>query len=186
MRLVTFQKGDSHPRAGALVDGDARVVDLAEAHAAAFGREGLGSVLSIVEGGDAALGQAYEAVKKAPASATLARADVRLRAPIQPPPQMRDCLCFECTSSRRLQPCRRWRPSRDPIRRRRSPRSSGAGCHAPPTFYKQPIYYKANRFAVIGTDEDVVWPPYSKFLDFELEFGVYIKGRSRTRQKPTL
>jgi hypothetical protein len=33
---------------------------------------------------------------------------------------------------------------------------------APPVFYKQPIYYKANRFAVIGTDEDVVWPAYSK------------------------
>jgi hypothetical protein len=43
---------------------------------------------------------------------------------------------------------------------------------APPTFYKQPMYYKANRFAVIGTDDDVVWPAYSKFLDFELELGL--------------
>ena len=48
-----------------------------------------------MEGGDAALAKAYEAVKKAPASASVARADVRLRAPLQPPPQMRDCLCFE-------------------------------------------------------------------------------------------
>ena len=62
---------------------------------AAFDRDGAASVLTLVEGGDAALDQAYEAVKRAPASAILARADVRLRAPIQPPPQMRDCLCFE-------------------------------------------------------------------------------------------
>src|SRR5258708_36699007 len=92
MRLVTFQKSDGNPRAGALIDGDARVVDLAEAHRAAFGREGPASVLAIIEGGDAALDQAYEAVKKAPASPPVARADVRVRPPIQPPPQTRDCL----------------------------------------------------------------------------------------------
>ena len=71
MRLVTFQKGDGNLRAGALIDGDARVVDLAEAHMAAFGRDGAASVLTIVEGGDAALDQAYEAIKRAPASAIL-------------------------------------------------------------------------------------------------------------------
>jgi 2-keto-4-pentenoate hydratase/2-oxohepta-3-ene-1,7-dioic acid hydratase in catechol pathway len=54
---------------------------------------------------------------------------------------------------------------------------------APPIFYKQPIYYKANRFAVIGTDDDVVWPTYSKFLDFELEFGVYLKGPVKNAQR---
>ena len=34
MRLVTYQRGDGAERAGALIDGDARIVDLAEAHAA--------------------------------------------------------------------------------------------------------------------------------------------------------
>ena len=95
MRLVTFQKNDGAPRAGALVDGDARIIDLAEAHQAAFGAPGLTSVLAIVEGGDAALDKAYQALRRAPASASIARAEARLRAPIQPPPQMRDCLCFE-------------------------------------------------------------------------------------------
>lgn len=82
MRLVTFQKGNGNQRAGALIDGDTRVVDLAEAYTAAFDRDGPASILALVEGGDAALDQADEAVKRAPASATLARADVRLRAPI--------------------------------------------------------------------------------------------------------
>jgi hypothetical protein len=75
MRLVTFQKDDGNLRAGALIDGDARVVDLAEAHAAAFGRDGAASVLTLVEGGDDALDQVYEAVRRAPASAILARAE---------------------------------------------------------------------------------------------------------------
>jgi 2-keto-4-pentenoate hydratase/2-oxohepta-3-ene-1,7-dioic acid hydratase in catechol pathway len=44
----------------------------------------------------------------------------------------------------------------------------------PQTFYDQPIYYKANRFSVVGHDHDVIWPRYSNFMDFELEFGVYI------------
>jgi 2-keto-4-pentenoate hydratase/2-oxohepta-3-ene-1,7-dioic acid hydratase in catechol pathway len=53
----------------------------------------------------------------------------------------------------------------------------------PAVFYQQPLYYKANRFAVIGTDDDVIWPSYSKFLDFELEFGVYIKKRAKNVPK---
>ena len=40
-----------------------------------------------------------------------------------------------------------------------SPRSNEAGRSPHPAiFCKQPIYYKANRFDVIGTDDDVVWP----------------------------
>ena len=178
MRLVTFQKGDGPQRAGALIDGDARIVDLAEAHAAAFKEAGPASVLAIIEGGDVALDRAYQAIKSAPASAIVARADVRLRAPIQPPPQMRDCLCFELhlqqafAASRKLQAMQ----SADPEKAIAEIERSGVPA-APPIFYKQPIYYKANRFAVIGTDDEVVWPAYSKFLDFELEFGVYLKDK---------
>ena len=178
MRLVTYQKGDGAQRAGALIEGDARIVDLAEAHAALSREPGPGSVLAIVEGGDAALDRAREAVAKAPASAIVRRAEARLRAPIQPPPQMRDCLCFELhlkqafAASRKLAAMQ----SPDPEKAIAEIERSGAP-DAPPIFYQQPIYYKANRFAVIGTDDEVVWPAYSKFLDFELEFGVYIKGR---------
>ena len=109
---------------------------------------------------------------------------VRLRAPIQPPPQMRDCLCFELHLKQATAALQKIAAKQGPdpdkalaeIEQRDLP-------DAPPTFYKQPIYYKANRFAVIGTDEDVVWPPYSKFLDFELEFRVYIKGKVRDAPK---
>jgi 2-keto-4-pentenoate hydratase/2-oxohepta-3-ene-1,7-dioic acid hydratase in catechol pathway len=36
-------------------------------------------------------------------------------------------------------------------------------------WYEQPIYYKANRFSVVGADADVRWPAYAQLLDYELE-----------------
>lgn len=176
MRLVTFQMNDGAPRAGALVDGDTRIVDLTEA--------GFASVLAIVEGGDAALGRAYEALKKAPASASVARADARLRAPIQPPPQIRDCLCFDLHLKQAFAAADQIgaMQSEDPEKALAELEKNGPR-PAPAIFYKQPIYYKANRFAVIGTDDEVVWPAYSKFLDFELEFGIYIKDKVTDAQR---
>jgi hypothetical protein len=184
MRLVTFQRNNGNLRAGALIEGDARVVDLAEAHTAAFHRDGPASILALVEGGDAALDRAYEGVKRAPASAILARADVRLRAPIQPPPQMRDCLCFELHLKQAFAASRKLAAMQGPDPEKAIAEIERSGVpNAPPIFYKQPIYYKANRFAVIGTDDNVVWPAYSKFLDFELEFGVFIKGKVKDAPK---
>jgi len=51
------------------------------------------------------------------------------------------------------------------------------------TFRRQPIYYKANRFAVIGPDEPILWPSYSRLMDFELELACYIgKGGKNIRR----
>ena len=38
-----------------------------------------------------------------------------------------------------------------------------------PIWYKQPVYYKANRFSISGPDEDIHWPSYSQHMDYELE-----------------
>jgi hypothetical protein len=126
-------------------------------------------VLSIAEGGDAALERAREAVKKAPADASVARADVRLRAPIQPPPRMRHCPRFELHLKQAFASARKITAMQGPDPEKALAEIERSGpLPAPAIFYKQPIYYKANRFAVIGTDDDVVWPAYSKF---QLEFG---------------
>jgi hypothetical protein len=52
-------------------------------------------------------------------------------------------------------------------------------------WYRQPIYYKCNRFTVVGTDHDVTWPRYSKVMDYELEFGCVIGtgGKNISREK---
>jgi 2-keto-4-pentenoate hydratase/2-oxohepta-3-ene-1,7-dioic acid hydratase in catechol pathway len=51
--------------------------------------------------------------------------------------------------------------------------SSGA-LELPPVWFRQPVYYKCNRFTVIGNGETVEWPAYSKMLDYELELGIFI------------
>ena len=97
MRLVTFQRPDGIQRAGALIDADQAVLDLAHALRLADGGDGMAmaSVLGLIEGGEPALAQARSLVARAATAAVTPRSAVKLLAPIQPPPQMRDCSCFE-------------------------------------------------------------------------------------------
>lgn len=177
MRLVTYVVGQSAPQAGALIhDGQAVVsLTLAQRHVHGGDAPEMASVLALLEGGEEALAHARTLVRRAPVGAVLARSDVRLRAPIQPPPQMRDCSCFELHLRQSFAAARRLRALRTP-----DPEATLAAMNTRAddrvieTFNRQPIYYKCNRFAVIGADDDVVWPSFSKALDFELEFGCYI------------
>ncbi len=180
MKLVTFTAGGSGPRSGALIDDARTVVDLALAAEAATrsdlaGR--LASVQAIVEGDDDLLGAAYDVVGRAPAGTRRRRDEVRLLAPVQPPVQMRDCLCFEGHLLAAFPNLRRLLANRseDPDATFAELERNGV-LTVPKVFYDQPMYYKANRFAVVGTEHDVRWPHYSELLDFELEFGIYIKG----------
>src|SRR6202142_3189685 len=182
MRLVTFVASAEEQRLGVLVDDDATVIDLQSANVAAHGgpRAELASVLALIEAGDEALQLARSLQEGAPAHARIARNEVKLCAPIQPPPQMRDFLCFELHLRQCFESARRFRARRspDPEAAIRAMDTS-ADDRALETFNRQPIYYKANRFAVIGTDEDVIWPSFSKALDFELEFGCYIGRKTK-------
>jgi 2-keto-4-pentenoate hydratase/2-oxohepta-3-ene-1,7-dioic acid hydratase in catechol pathway len=49
----------------------------------------------------------------------------------------------------------------------------------PPVWYERPIYYKGNPNSVVGHDADIQWPSFSKRLDFELEFGIFIGKAGR-------
>jgi 2-keto-4-pentenoate hydratase/2-oxohepta-3-ene-1,7-dioic acid hydratase in catechol pathway len=182
MRLVTFTDQRRQPRSGALISNDSAVVDLQDACRELTGSQStlLTSVQAMVDGGDSALRLARSLLEHPPAAATQQRAAVRLRAPIQPPPQMRDCSCFELHLKQCFEAARRTRASREP-----DPAAAFAAMNTRAdervvaTFNRQPIYYKCNRFAVIGADDDVVWPSFSKALDFELEFGCYISRAAK-------
>ncbi|QTN18345.1 fumarylacetoacetate hydrolase family protein [Brevundimonas sp. AJA228-03] len=176
MRLVTFEH-EGHRRAGAFIEGDNRVVDLAEAHRQKHGvvAPALADILALIEGGDDALDMAMEAVKSAPVTAVRRREDVRLRAPIQPPPQIRDCSTFELHQRQAYAAGRAMRARAKGVDVIADTGPSEAEQRILDLFVKQPLYYKANRFSVIGTGETVIWPAYSRMMDFELEFGCYIK-----------
>jgi 2-keto-4-pentenoate hydratase/2-oxohepta-3-ene-1,7-dioic acid hydratase in catechol pathway len=186
MRLVTFTHADGVERAGAFLDSDQVVVDLQAAHRDVQGGESaaLSSVLKLVEGGEPALELARTLLRKATGVSVILRNEVKLRAPIQPPPQMRDCSCFELHLRQAFAAARRARALRteDPEAALKA-MNTRADDRVIETFNRQPIYYKCNRFAVIGADDQFQWPSFSKALDFELEFGCYIgkKGKDITR-----
>lgn len=178
MKLVTFEQQAGQHRLGVFVKGAEKIADL---QAACEIRQGgsnpaLNSTLALIEAGDPGMDLARMLLDDMPEAALVDRAAVALKAPIQPPPQMRDCLCFEEHLVNAFAQARK-------LRAQAFPDPEAAMCEleeknilcVPETFYEQPIYYKANRFSVVGTDSDVRWPAYSKVLDFELEFGCYIK-----------
>jgi len=158
MRLVTFTVGSAAPRAGALVEGDRKVLDLQAAYGRLYHGTSpvLDSVLAIVEAGEQALDTLGQLARSPSPAVMHARDDVRLLAPIPAPPQMRDFLCFERHLVQAFQ---------------------AIGKKPPAAWYERPIFYHPSRFSVCGPDADVPWPSYCEKLDFELEFGCYI-GRA--------
>lgn len=180
MRLITFHDGHS-ARTGAWIEGDQQIVDLARAAtlmdrpAAAFA-----SMQMLIEAGPAGLTLAKELVAASPAAAVVPSAGVRLLSPVPQPIQMRDALAFELhlRQAKRASARMRLRDHPQAEAAFREIEASGS-LEPPPVWFRQPIYYKCNRFTVIGDGEAVQWPAYSRILDYELELGVFIGKTGR-------
>ncbi len=170
MRLVTFDEAGAQ-RLGALVAGDTQIIDLQKAHGGHAAA--LASMQALVEAGDAGLDIAREAAHSGQQSgrAVVPTTSVRLLAPLPLPPQIRDFLCFEKHLVQAFAQARKLRAamSPDPEAAMREMEEKGV-FGVPKVWYERPIYYKPSRFAVCGPDRDVVWPAYSKTMDYELEF----------------
>ncbi|MGC1778108.1 MAG: fumarylacetoacetate hydrolase family protein [Xanthobacteraceae bacterium] len=174
MRLVTF-RNKSAERLGALVRDDAQIVDLELAFTARGGGSApaLGSMQALIAAGEAGLSQAKSAIDVALRDGTgvVAAASAQVLAPLPIPPQMRDFLCFEKHLIQAFGQARRVRAAAtpDPEAAMREMEAKGV-LAVPEIWYERPIFYKPSRFAVSGPNQDVVWPRYSKIMDYELEF----------------
>jgi 2-keto-4-pentenoate hydratase/2-oxohepta-3-ene-1,7-dioic acid hydratase in catechol pathway len=110
--------------------------------------------------GETFLTAAQQASESADEQACSALADARFLPPLDPP-IMRDFLAFERhihnASARLGQP-----PAQEPFRR--------------------PVYYKGNPTTLIGHEQEVPWPSYTDYMDYELELGLVIgkTGRNLT------
>jgi len=95
---------------------------------------------------------------------------VEVLAPLPEPRQMRDAMTFEL----------HYKQSIREMAKLRVGKAAGAFAVAtgiarvPRIWYEQPTYYKCNRFSVIGTETDVLWPREAKLMDFECELGIVI------------
>ena len=161
MKLVTFETNGARHIGAVLADG-ATIADFTAASSAPH----FADMLALIDGGEAALDEA-RALEQSP-KVTVALGSVKLLAPVPEPRQMRDFLCFE-------KHLRQARANRYLFTG--GERVDPAKVEIPKIWYDQPIYYKCNRFSVIGTGQDVRWPLNSKKLDYELEFGFFL-GKS--------
>lgn len=192
MKLVTFLDREGAQRIGCVLDDLASVADFRVAAEVLWGvvPASFGSMLALIEAGAAARSQSEEVVDAVTKGrADIARRqmrDIRLLAPLPCPAQMRDFLSFEMHYRQARARALKIRAAAypDPVAAEKELMTSDE-FKIPPIWYEQPVYYKCNRFSVIGTETDILWPKYCKKLDFELEFGVVIgkKGKNIPREK---
>lgn len=161
MKLVTFIASDGTPHVGALMDDLQTVSDLTASGALCFR-----DMLALMDGGEEALAQARQLL--ASPAATVPLNDVHLLAPVPVPRQMYDCITFE----QHVLNAGNHTPKIPGVER-----AIKVNNGVPPIFFERPVYYKPNRFSVVGPDADIVRPNYSRHLDYELEFGVFL-GKS--------
>lgn len=155
MKLATFVRADGGPALGLVDTARQRILDLAQASPdSAFA-----SMLALIDAGPAALERAREIAARWPAQASVPLAGAQLLAPIPEPRQMRDCLAFELHLRNAIA---------------QSEKRTGIERPFPEIWYRQPIYYKTNRFSIVGHETDVVWPSYSQWMDYELELACII------------
>jgi 2-keto-4-pentenoate hydratase/2-oxohepta-3-ene-1,7-dioic acid hydratase in catechol pathway len=161
MKLVTFAAPDGARHVGALVGDEGTISDFT-----ATGNPQFRDMLALIDGGAASLDEA-RFLTSSP-KALVKMSSVRLLAPVPEPRQMFDCLLFE----------QHFLQARLHAHLVPGGVAVKPGNNEMPAIYRQaPVYYKSNRFSVIGPDADIICPRYSKFLDYELEFGVFL-GRT--------
>lgn len=159
MKLVTFET-HSGQHIGALLADEQTIVDFSASDAAPYFRD----MLALIRAGEAGLTHARILVEKP--GTTVKLSATRLLAPVPQPEQMRDFLVFE-------KHLRQARANRHVVGVGGQP-SDPSKVEIPQIWFDQPLYYKCNRFSVIGSGADIVRPFYSQFLDYELEFGIFI------------
>ncbi len=175
MILATFRRNDGTVSIGVVERDRQMICDLprADRHPDAP----FGSMLQLIQSGEAGLARAREAVTATEwkGSAIVHLQDVKLLSPVPVPEQIRDFTVTELHAKQAARGIGRIR-----AKRLNTPPPPDTDIPLPRVLYDQPIYYKGNRFNVVGHDEPVLWPSYSQMLDYELEFGIFIgrKGKN--------
>ena len=170
MRLYRYvsNRGGYQPRVAIAVD-DSGPVDLLDAWNDVTGtRLGpetgpfLVSPSRLIEQGPEVWRDVRDVVRAASSLADLVLSpddpDMRLLTPLDRIDSLRDFLAFE-----------------DHVKRGAERRNSSV----PDYWYEAPVYYKGNHRAVIGPNTECRWPPYTEWLDFELELAMIVGKRGR-------
>jgi 2-keto-4-pentenoate hydratase/2-oxohepta-3-ene-1,7-dioic acid hydratase in catechol pathway len=179
MRLVTFEQS-GHQKLGGLI-GDARILDLAAAQKRRSGSAdpAFTSMQTLIEAGPVAWDRARALLGSPPQEDIVERSAVQLRAPLPRPVRLRDCSLFLEHMEKALKIAGQRAVAAAPDaeaaeRERNNPRYV-----MQPIFKERVIYYNADAGSVSGTDEDIVWPKESKWIDYELEWACVVGKTAR-------
>jgi 2-keto-4-pentenoate hydratase/2-oxohepta-3-ene-1,7-dioic acid hydratase in catechol pathway len=178
MILCTYVAPSGNYRLAKLSHDKSLLIDLQSVHEAVYLKPSMAfaSMQSLIDAGEDALQLAdrIDASQADAESHCLPLDSVRLASPLPRPMQIRDFSVFELHMRQAAVGVTRLRYARQ---QNDSPLPHPDDIPLPEAFLQQPIYYKANRFNVIGHEQDVIWPRHSEYLDYELELGIVL-GRS--------
>lgn len=191
MKLLTYRHGQ-RTEIGALLPGGRDLLRLEAASAAHGGRPDpcFASMLAFLRGDTGARERAQHLLGWASASRPegliLSVGDVERLAPVPVPESIREFMNFEqhvinCARRFGMPP---WRQKVDRFIERRFGREHTLAYQSSRPWYERPVYYKGNRFSVVGPDAEVQIPHYTKVFDYELEFGIFLSrgGRNIPRE----
>lgn len=175
MKYATYLTPEGARRVAVVQPEASQLIDLQLAEIALRGQPNpaFADMMALIEGGAAARQRVDEIVEQslADSSWVLPLAGVKLLSPLPVPPQIRDFSVFEKHMHQAGAAMAKLRARRTGDQ---GPLPTPADIQLPEVFYRQPIYYKANRFNVVGTDHEVRWPHYASLLDYELEMAICI------------
>lgn len=182
MKLVSFKYSDADVRIGILVENEGKVLDLhaANQRAEEVPENYFANMQVFIESGPDALDVASHYQQELPESALVDIEQVSLLSPLPVPAQIRCFSVFEKHAKQSAQVMMKVMAANtpDPEKTLEEFRSSGK-FNIPPVFYERPLYYKGNRFSVVGTGKDITWPGYSNLIDYELELAAVIGRKGK-------
>ena len=171
MKLATFQLGGVDRIAIVHAD-DGQLFDLAAA-AKAEGKKPpqFRSMLDLIDSGEGGLYHAQRLFERLGAEEEFnhAVAEVKLRSPVPVPRQLRGFTSFPGHLAGAPAGVRRLG-----ARLRGEPLPPMGNHPIPQVNLDRPIYFKTNRYSVVGTEQDIRWPRFSEFMDVELECGFFL------------
>lgn len=186
MKLATFRIPDHGVHLGALIDGGKA---LAALQVGAEAMEGAPSphftdMLTFLRDGPAARYKAHVIVdyiaRQRPPGSIWPLQHIEILAPLPVPESIRDAMAFEghVINATRRAGLGRLAPLDEKVERWFG-RKSTLAYNLNRAWYKRPLYYKGNRFSVVGHGATIEMPAFSRRFDYELEWGVVIAKAGR-------
>ncbi|WP_114240628.1 fumarylacetoacetate hydrolase family protein [Dyella sp. C9] len=175
MKLATYLHQGA-PRIGIVHAEDSQMFDLAAAaERAGTPSAAFASMLDLIDGDTAALDLAHSVFARRRDEQDLSQdlAAVKLLSPVPVPRQMRGFTNFDGhlrhapVGVQRLLARLKGLP----------PPNLPEHADVPAINRQRPIYFKTNRYSVIGTDTDIRWPSFAHYMDYELECGFFLVRR---------